>query len=301
MKGVGMITITGASGKTGSVVAEALLKKGEDVRVIGRSLEHLLFLREKGAVPLVGNQADVDFMTRAFVDADAAYVLIPPKMDTDDVRGYYNTMGRITIEAIKKSGLKKLVFLSSLGAEQEKGTGPVLGLHDVEKMLDALPDVDIVFLRPGYFYENTLQTVELIKRKHINGGSADADAQVLMVATKDIGRKAAEILAKRKFKGHSVEEIFGERTTFRAITEAIGKKLTIPNLTYVQFADKEAVESMMAMGVSNNMADSFVELAHGLSQGRITTTKLNPKKPNATTRYHTFIDDVLYPTYQKAA
>jgi uncharacterized protein YbjT (DUF2867 family) len=296
-----MITITGASGKTGSAVAEALLKKGEKIRVIGRSLDHLVHFREKGAVPFVGNQADVDFLTNAFTGADAAYLLVPPKMDAEDVRAYYHTMGAVAIEAIKRSGLKKLVFLSSLGAEQETGTGPVLGLHDVEKALDALTGVDIIFLRPGYFYENTLMGVELIKRKHINGGSAGADTPVCMVAARDIGRKAAEILAKRKFTGHTVEELFGEQTTFGKITEAIGKKLAIPHLTYVQFGDKESIENMTSMGVSKNMAEAFVELAHGLDDGKITVRNIDPKKPNAPTKYHTFIDEVLYPTYQKAA
>jgi uncharacterized protein YbjT (DUF2867 family) len=288
-----MITITGASGKTGSAVAESLLKKGESIRVIGRVSDHLTPLQEKGAIPLVGNQADVDFMTRAFSKADAAYVLIPPKMDTDDIRGYYRIMGNVLVEAIKKSGLKKMVFLSSLGAEQEKGTGPVLGLHDVERMLDTLAGVDIVFLRPGYFFENTLSTLELIKSKQINGGSADPDAPVLMVATKDIGHFAAELLAKRKFKGHSVEELFGERTTFRKVTAAIGKKLAIPNLTYMQFGDKEAIEAMTSMGLSGNIAASFVELSHAISRGLVSTTKLNPKKPNAPTKYSSFIDEVL--------
>ena len=44
-----MITITGATGKTGSGVADILLEKSERVRVVGRSAERLERFRLKGA------------------------------------------------------------------------------------------------------------------------------------------------------------------------------------------------------------------------------------------------------------
>jgi uncharacterized protein YbjT (DUF2867 family) len=203
--------------------------------------------------------------------------------------------------AIKKSGLKKIVFLSSLGAERTTNTGPVLGLHDVEKSLAALSHVDIVFLRPGYFYENTLMNVGLIKSKKINANSADPDAPILMVATKDIGAKAAELLAKRDFTGHTVVELFGERITYRTVTKLIGEKIGVPNLPYIQASDEEAMTSMTAMGLSRSMAASFVELAHGISRGMVTTTVGNTVTPNAPTTYRQFVDEVFYPVYSKAA
>ena len=44
-----MITVMGASGNTGKVVAEKLLSAGEKIRVIGRHAERLKPLRERGA------------------------------------------------------------------------------------------------------------------------------------------------------------------------------------------------------------------------------------------------------------
>jgi uncharacterized protein YbjT (DUF2867 family) len=297
-----MVTILGASGKTGMRTAEALIEKGERVRCVGRSLEHLEGLIAKGAEAYIGDQADARFLTTALnKDADAAYVLIPPKMDTDDVRSYYNTMGAAIVKAIKMSGLKKVVFLSSLGAERDAGTGPVLGLHDVEKSLDTLSDVDIVFLRAGYFYENTLMNVGLIKSKKIIANTMDPDAPILMVSTKDIGDKAAELLFEREFKGHSGVELFGQRMSYKMIAEIIGDKIGVPDLPFVEASDRDAIDSMTAMGLSRNMAESFVDLAHGISNGAVTTTKLDPAKPNAPTKYCDFVDEVFYPIYKKAA
>lgn len=296
-----MIVITGASGKTGGRVAEDLLKKGEKIRVIGRSAEHLQHLTERGAEALIGDQGDVQFLTQALSGADGAYLLIPPKFDIDDVRAHYNKMGAVIVEAVRRSGLRKLVFLSSLGAEHDSGTGPVIGLHDVEKALSALTDVDIVFLRPGYFYENTLMNVEQVKNRRIFADSVDPDAPILMVATRDIGQKAADLLLKRKFKGHSVEELFGSRITMREVSRLIGKKLEIPDVVHIRSSDREAIDGMMSMGVSRSMAEAFVQLAEGISNGRITTTILDPKKPNAPTHFNKFIDEALRQTWKKAA
>jgi uncharacterized protein YbjT (DUF2867 family) len=297
-----MITILGASGKTGKAVAEALLQKGEKIRCVGRSLGHLQPLVDRGAEAFIGDQADARFLSSAFnKGTDAAYVLIPPKMDVDNVRDYYKTMGTTIVKAIKTSGLKKVVFLSSLGAERDEGTGPVLGLHDVEKMLDRLSDVDIVFLRPGYFYENTLMNIGLIKSKKVIANAMDPDAPILMVSTKDIGSKAAELLSDREFEGHSVVELFGQRMSYKMVTEIIGDKIGIPDLPYTEASDRDAIDGMVAMGLSKSMAESFVELAHGISAGLVTTTKLDPAKPNAPTKYCDFVDEVFYPMFRKAA
>jgi uncharacterized protein YbjT (DUF2867 family) len=296
-----MITVAGASGKTGSKAAEALLWNGEKVRVIGRSADHLTSLQEKGAVPFVGDMSEVNFLTSALAGADAAYLLVPPKMDTADIRKYYTTMTRVMVEAIKRSGIKKVVFLSSLGAERASGTGPVTGLHDAEKLLGALSSVDIVFLRAGYFYENTLMNVGLIHSRQIVSSSITMDAPIFMVAANDIGQKAAELLAKRDFAGHTVVDLFGQLISYYEIALLIGKRLDMPQLRYVQASDKESMESMTSMGISKNMAKSFIELARSVSAGKIISTTLNPKKPNAPTPYSKFVDEVFYPLYKKAA
>jgi uncharacterized protein YbjT (DUF2867 family) len=296
-----MVTILGASGKTGMKVAEILLEEGEKIRCVGRTLEHLLPLIGKGAEAFIGDQADARFLTSAFMEASAAYVLVPPKIDTDDVRNYYTTMGQALVKAIKRSGLRKIVFLSSLGADRDSDTGPVLGLHDVENELNTLTDVDIVFLRAGYFFENTLMNVGFIKNNKINVNPVDPDAPILMVAAKDIGEKAAELLAKRDFTGHTVVELFGERISYRDVTKSIGDKIGIPYMPCIQTPDQYAIQNMTAMGLSKNMAESFVELAHGISSGAITTIELDPSKPNAPTKFKDFVDEVFYPVYRKAA
>src|ERR1700680_313088 len=54
-----MYVITGATGNTGSVVAERLLAEGEKVRVVGSDPKRLERFTQKGAQSFIGDAADV--------------------------------------------------------------------------------------------------------------------------------------------------------------------------------------------------------------------------------------------------
>lgn len=295
-----MIAITGATGQTGSKIANILLDKKQKIRVIGRSEEKLLHLKNRGAEIAVGSQEDVSFMTKAFTGCNSVYFLIPPKMDTFDVRSYYNQLGDIGVEAIKKSNVKTVIFLSSIGAELDAGTGPVIGLHDVEAKLEKLKDTGIVFLRAGYFMENTLTNVSLMKTQRINGNTMPPDAKVSMIATKDIAEKAAELLVSQSGKEHVIVEIFGDSISYKDATALIGKAIGIPDLPYIQFTEADTLVAMTSMGVSQNLAQSFIEMASSIGKGLIHTTQIDPLKPNTSTTFKTFAQEVFAPIYKKA-
>lgn len=295
-----MIVITGATGKTGSKIAERLLEKGQKICLIGRTEEKLIPFRKKGAEIKVGDLTDQAFFTRALNHAEALYLLIPPNFSTDNVRAYYNKMGDIAVSSIISSGVKKVVFLSSLGAELGSGTGPVVGLHDVEQKLNILKDVDMVFLRPGYFMENILTNIPLMVQKHINGGTAKPDSQISMIATTDIAAKAAELLADRTFTGHTIVDLFGDIITSREATKIIGNAINSGELPYMHFSDQDSIASMKEMGLSENIASSFAEMSHAFDKGIVHATQIDPHTPNTQTRFVQFVNEVFKPAYQLA-
>ena len=65
--------------------------------------------------------------------------------------------------AIQKNGITHAVLISSTGAEQAEGTGPVLGLHEFEQKLEAIPALNFLSLRCGYFMENFLAQVGILQ------------------------------------------------------------------------------------------------------------------------------------------
>ena len=128
-----MFVIAGATGKTGSKLAEILLEKGRTIRVIGRDTAKLKGFTAKGAEAAVGAMADRTFLAKAFSGAEAVYTLIPPNFGVADFRAYQAKIGESIVEAIKDSGVKHVVNLSSQGAHLPDRTGPIKGLHDQEE------------------------------------------------------------------------------------------------------------------------------------------------------------------------
>ena len=123
-----MYIILGATGNTGSIIAENLLNAGKPVTVVGRDAAKLQRFQVQGATVAIGDLSDVDFLTNTFKGAQAVYTLIPPSWTTSDWRQYIiNTATSITI-ALAKSGVKNIVNLSSQGAHLPEGAGPVSGL-----------------------------------------------------------------------------------------------------------------------------------------------------------------------------
>ena len=147
-----MYIILGATGNTGSVVANKLLDKGKTVRVVGRDSKKLAPFVSRGAEAFVADAADAEALGRAFVGAEAAYVLIPPNVTTDDVRGYQDQVTNSVAKTIEAAEVKYVVVLSSFGADKPDKAGPVLGLHYVESKFSKISGLNALFLRAGYLW-----------------------------------------------------------------------------------------------------------------------------------------------------
>jgi uncharacterized protein YbjT (DUF2867 family) len=186
-----MITVMGASGNTGGRISDGLLEQREEIRALGRSAGKLARLESSGAEVVIGDAADAAFLTGAFRGADAVYTLLPPDPQSPDLRKKWDQQGEAIVKAIRDSGVRYVVFLSSVGADLPKGTGPIAGLHAQEDRLRKLPDVNALILRPASFFENFYATLGLIKHQAINGGAVAPDLRLPMIATRDIADVAA--------------------------------------------------------------------------------------------------------------
>lgn len=111
--------VTGETGHTGNVVATTLLKKGEKVRVIGRSAERLKSLVAEGAAPSAADLSDPTAVTKVLVGAKGAYVMMPPNFASPDFRGFQNRVAEAIAAAVKAAGVTHVVTLSSSAKKTE--------------------------------------------------------------------------------------------------------------------------------------------------------------------------------------
>jgi len=284
-----MLVITGATGKTGSKLAEVLIEKGHTIRVIGRDAGKLKGLTAKGAEAAVGDMADTAFLTKAFSGADAVFALIPPNFGVADFRAYQDAIGKNIITAIRGSGVKYVVNLSSQGAHLPDKTGPIKGLHEQEERLNKLEGVNILHLRPTYFMENLLMNIDMIRKMNIMGSAVRGDVKFAMIATKDIAAYAAERLVKRDFTGKSVADLLGERDlSLNEAAAIIGKKLGKPDLKYVAFPYEDAEKGMVAMGLTPDMSRLYIEMSKALNEGLFAVSVPRTKANTTPTAFETF-------------
>jgi uncharacterized protein YbjT (DUF2867 family) len=295
-----MYVVMGASGNTGHVVASTLLTRGEEVRVIGRNSAHLQPLASKGAEPFIADVTDSSALAKAFHGADAAYVMIPPNNSSQDPLGYSGRVSDAIVVAVQKAGTKNVVALSSIGAELSTGSGPVVGLHNLEQKLNQITNANVLFLRAGYFMENTLPQVNVVHQMGSVAGPLRADLKVPMIATRDIGTAAADILLHPTIRGKQTRELLGPRDiSYTDVAATIGKALGKPDLKYVQVPDDQFRAILVQMGLSEPMAKLLVEMTNAMNAGKMRALESRTQQNTTPTSYETFVREVFVPVYQQ--
>ena len=295
-----MYVVTGATGNTGSIVANRLLSKGHQVRVVGRSAERLKALAANGGEPFVGDMSDSESLAKAFTGAQAVYVMIPPDMKSPDFRAFQDRITEATAAAIEKAQVEYVVSLSSIGADKPVKTGPVVGLHLLEQRLNRIAGLNVLHLRAGYFMENTLAQIGIIRDHGIASGPLRPDLKLPMIATRDIGAFAAEALLRLDFRQQETRELLGQRDI--SMTEAaaiIGKAIGKPDLAYMQAPDEQVRVALTQIGLSLNLANLILEMAAALNSGHMRALEQRSAHNTTPTSYETFVAEEFVPLYQR--
>jgi uncharacterized protein YbjT (DUF2867 family) len=295
-----MITVMGATGNVGRRIVHRLLAAGEDVRALGRNPEALAALVAAGAETRAGDAADPAFLAAAFRGADAVHTLLPYSPASPDFRAEQARLGEAIVTAVRESGVRKVVALSSLGADLPQGTGFIAAsLHPQEQRLRALEGVDVLLLRPTLFFESIVAAVETVEAIGINVDVVDPDVPVPMIATTDIAEVAADALRARDWSGVAVRELVGPRDlTYTEATRILGAAIGRPDLQYVQLRDEEMVGALVQAGFTPETAALHVEMGRAISAGTITAPGRTPRTTTPT-RFEDVVSDLL-PNRQEA-
>ena len=292
-----MICIFGASGNTGGAAAAHLLKAGEKVRVVGRQREKLAALAKAGAESCVGDIENAGFVREALSGAEAAYVLIPPNMATDDFPAYQNRVIDALAGGIEAAGVRHVVLLSSIGAHHSEGTGPIVGLHHFEERLKKNAKLNALFLRPGFFMENVLMGIGSIKAQGVYGGPMPAEAAVPMIAPPDIGSYAGGRLERLDFTGKSVVHLIGPKAiTQTELVNTLERTIGKP-VHYVQVTLEDVEQGLKQAGLKPTLVSAFMEMYRGAGKGLVAPEAGGTVVPMPTT-FETYAKEVFAPAYR---
>jgi uncharacterized protein YbjT (DUF2867 family) len=288
--------ILGASGNTGSIIANFLLSKGKKVRVVGRDTERLERFVGKGAEAFTAELSDAAALTKAFIGARAAYLLLPPAKSREGQERESDAISK----AVKESGLRYAVNLSSYGAQVREGTGPVAGLHSSEEKLNTISNLNVLHLRAAYFMENELKAIGMIHGMGLLGGALLPDVKLPMIATRDVGDYAAQRLLHLDFSGKETRELLGERAlSMTEVTAVIARGIGKPDLRYERFPYDKVQQGLTQMGIPPKGAAAYIEMYKAINAGVLVPLEPRSQQNSTPTSFENFVQDVFAPAYRE--
>eukprot|EP01112_Ceratiomyxa_fruticulosa_P012244 TRINITY_DN3384_c0_g1_i12.p1 TRINITY_DN3384_c0_g1~~TRINITY_DN3384_c0_g1_i12.p1 ORF type:complete len:293 (-),score=55.69 TRINITY_DN3384_c0_g1_i12:134-1012(-) len=262
-----VFAIVGITGNVGSSAANNLLKDGKKVRAIVRDEAKGEEWKKKGAEIAIADLHDADSLAKAFTGVEGAYIMTPPLLHSDDIYGENEKIVHALVKAVVTSKVPKVVLLSGIGAHLPSGTGAILKLHVLENEFFKLPGVSVASLRATWFYENVLGNLKPAQETgNFYSFKQSVDERIPQVATKDIGKLAAEVL-EQPWEGHRIIDVHGPRDySFndigKAFSTVLGKPINVNIIPPEKF-----VETYKSFGFSDSAAKSLAELHEGGNSG----------------------------------
>jgi NAD(P)H dehydrogenase (quinone) len=142
-----MILVTGAAGKTGRAVIEALLDRGTAVRAWVRRPAQVAILQRLGVTDIVmGGMGDTAVYQQAATGVRAIYHICP-NMHPDEV-----ALGRAAIAAAQAAGVAHFVYHSVLHPQTEKMPHHWHKLRVEEVLLES--GLPFTILQPAAYMQN---------------------------------------------------------------------------------------------------------------------------------------------------
>ena len=229
---------------------------------------------------------DGEALARALAGTQGAYLLNPPDLRATDALARARVVGDALVRAIRASRVPHVVFLSSIGAQHEAGTGPIRALHLIEDRLRT-SGAKLTLLRPTYFLENWGSSLPAAARDGVLPTFFPADLSIPMIATKDVGLAAADALLHPPPKERILELAgpldYSPADIARSVASILGREVT-PSVAPLD----AAVPTLTSFGISEHVAALFREMYEGFIQGHVAWDGKGERRRGRTTPEDTF-------------
>jgi uncharacterized protein YbjT (DUF2867 family) len=277
----------GATGNVGRLVASTLQSFGHQVRPVARSLGVPFDHREK--------------LNEAFSGAHGAYLMIPFDFAAPDLHRREEKIGDELAHAVAASGVPRVVLLSGLSAHlNERIVGSAKGAQMMEQRLNAMNIGELVHLRATFLMENLMQGVPQMAQTGDFRWAFSGNKPMPMIAAKDVGIRAAEILIAAEV-GPRVQELHGARDyTMGEAVSILGASIGLPNAHYIQVPYEEGKAGMIRAGMSPSMADAVMQTAMSFNEGQTWAKEARSPRNTTETTLETFAAETFAPTYRAA-
>ncbi|MBK1897619.1 NmrA family NAD(P)-binding protein [Chryseobacterium paridis] len=268
------IVVTGSLGNISKPLTQLLVSKGHSVTVVSTNPERKAEIENLGAQPAIGTMEDVDFLSETFKGADIVYAMEALNAGcffdhNVDFIAANTQIGKNYKEAFERSGVKRIVHLSSIGAHMSQGNGILAFHHNVESILKELPeDVSIKFMRPVAFYYNMYAFIPDIKAQGKIIQNYGGDQKEPWVSPLDIAEVIAEEIEK-PFNGREIRYIASEEIAPNEIAGILGEAIGNNELKWEIIPDEQMLDNLIHTGMNPQTAKGFIEMNAAMNNGTL--------------------------------
>ncbi len=265
------IVLTGSLGHISKPLTQELVGKGHDITVISSKESRAAEIESMGAMAAIGSIEDTEFLASTFAGADIVYTMIPPPDFTDqnlDMWAFYRTIANNYVQAIRDSGVKRVIYLSSIGAHMSEGSGILTSHHIAEGIMNQLSDVNITFMRPTSFYYNLYAFTGAIKGMGMIVSNYGGEDKVSWVSPMDIASAITEEMESVP-EHRKIRYVASEDLSCNKVASTLGKAIGIPDLTWNTISDEEMQKNLEGYGLAKRMATGLVEMNSKMHSGEL--------------------------------
>ncbi|PWI75656.1 putative nucleoside-diphosphate-sugar epimerase [Purpureocillium lilacinum] len=302
------VTIAPASTRTAAAVIRSLLAEAPDsvdIHALYRNLARVPkeFADKPNFHALQGDVADPT--TLDFTGSDAVLAITPPTFEGGDIVKQAEILSKNVKDAIEAAGsVKRLVLLSSVGAQLREGVGEIKTNNAAERVLATTNVPSITFVRCAYFMENWTMGMDTLKAPEpfFFSTITPLDWKVPMVAVADIGSTLAAELLKEEpapSKPH-VYELHGPRRytpldVQAAFSKAVGKQVAVKPV------EKSELHGFYSQVFPPEIVGEWVEMSTSFLEGGVMAAdKVDYSNVNVVNG-RTELDEALGKAYAQAA
>lgn len=215
-----MFVITGITGRVGGAAARRLLEAGLPVRGVVRDAAKGVVWGEQGCEIALADMGDAQALATAFQGAEGVFIVPPPVFDPRP--GFPEARATVAAvrQALEAAKPGRVVWLSTVGAQADQPN--LLSQHTLMEAEIADLALPLTILRPAWFMDNAMWDVPAAREGVLDSFLAPLDRAIPMVAAKDVGDTASDLLR--------------ETWTGRRIVELEGPAQVSPNGLAVAFA-----------------------------------------------------------------
>lgn len=260
-----MYLITGATGEIGARVVELLLNRGDRVRVFVRNARKAQ-ARYGGRVEVVaGDLADAASLRSALAGVDALLIInsgqdIPAR-------------DREAAKAAKAAGVKHLVKLSSMDAQQGFGTG---AWHAQGEAAIRACRVAFTFVEPSGFMSNALGWAISIKKEGVVR-ACTGEGGIAFVHPSDVSAVTTTALTTRDYDGQSIAITGPEALSYAEMTAKIGAAIGRP-LTFQPISEGQERQRMITSGALETEIEAHLSIYRAIREGRASAVTNNVER-----------------------